>query len=376
MNSKLKTLKLKLSELKHRFCYKYNYDKMAIAMEKYKNCPIEEKKDLFQIKKEIKMLKNYWKCYPTHYFRYELYKKEKSLSDEELKNYIPEFFFYSIFLPQFEDKKYTFLIEEKNITDLYFKGIDIKTPKLLGRIIKNQIFTSIMKKVNIQEFTKSVNALKIERIFFKPVNGQGGYEIDIFNRIENEVYKTKQGKKLDDNYLKNLKNDYIIQKNLKQIEDISKIYPMSINTFRIATENRNGKVRIVCATLRIGKDGKEVDNSAQGGIVLGINIKNGEFKDFATTELCEKFYEHPNTNYIFKDKKIKEWEKIKNFTIEAAKKIPYFCYLGWDVALTEEGPVAIETNLGFGIDHYQIPLGGLREMFVINNPKKYWDEIR
>lgn len=48
MNSKLKTLKLKLSELKHRFCYKYNYDKMAIAMEKYKNCPIEEKKIYFK----------------------------------------------------------------------------------------------------------------------------------------------------------------------------------------------------------------------------------------------------------------------------------------------------------------------------------------
>lgn len=376
LNSKLKILKLKLSELKHRFCYKYNYDKMAIAMEKYKNCPIEEKKDFFQIKKEIKMLKNYWKCYPTHYFRYELYKKEKSLSDEELKNYIPEFFFYHIFLSQFEDKKYTFLIEEKNITDLYFKGLNIASPKVIGRKIANNFFDESFKLIDKEIFLKKIEDLKIKKIFFKPTDGAGGYGIDVFSKRENSNYSTKDGTILDERYLKTLKKDYIIQSGLTQDKKIAEIYPKSINTFRITTENINGKIRVICAVLRLGRDGKEIDNISQGGLILGINIESGEVNNFSITELCEEFYSHPNTRYIFKNKRIKDWEIVKEFAIKSAQKIPYFSYLGWDIALTENGPVAIETNLGFGIDLYQIPLGGLRKMFGIGNPKKYWDEIK
>jgi hypothetical protein len=52
--------------------------------------------------------------------------------------------------------------------------------------------------------------------------------------------------------------------------------------------------------------------------------------------------------------------------------LPQFTYLGWDIALTKEGPLAIETNLGFGLDLYQVSLGGLREAFGIENPKFYW----
>ena len=58
--------------------------------------------------------------------------------------------------------------------------------------------------------------------------------------------------------------------------------------------------------------------------------------------------------------------------MENAKRLPQFTYLGWDIALTRRGPLAIETNLGFGLDSYQIALGGLREPFQISDPQFYW----
>ena len=376
MNSNLKRLKLKLSEFKHRFCYKYNYEKMAIAMKKYKNCPKEEKKEKYQIKREINLLKQYWGCYPTHYFRYELYKKENNLTEEELKNYIPEFFFYNVFLPQFEDKKYKFLIEEKNITDNYFKGLNISCPKVIAKKIKNEFFDENMNYISIDNLLKKIEISDFNKIFFKPTDGEGGYGIDIFSKNAKSIYRKKDGKILDNDYLLSLSNDYIIQPGLIQDKKISEIYSNSINTFRIATENKNGRVRVLCATLRLGKAGSEVDNSAQGGIILGINIENGNVKEYAVTELCEKYYNHPDSKYIFKGKKIEKWDTIKKFAIDSAKKIPYFSYLGWDIALLEDEVVAIETNLGFGIDHYQIPLGGLRKQFNINKPEEFWESLR
>ena len=47
-------------------------------------------------------------------------------------------------------------------------------------------------------------------------------------------------------------------------------------------------------------------------------------------------------------------------------------YIGWDIALTEAGPVALEANSGLGPDLTQMGVGGLRDTFGIDDPKKYW----
>lgn len=169
------------------------------------------------------------------------------------------------------------------------------------------------------------------------------------------------------------KNNFIIQPGLEQDSNVSNIYPYSINTFRITTEYKHDKARILCATLRMGVNSSQVDNSAQGGIITKIDIENDNLGDFATNEECNIFYnKHPNTGFIFKGYKISNWYNIRKFTEECAKKMPQFIYLGWDIALTKNGPVEIETNLGFGLDHYQVSIGGLREIFKINNPDFYW----
>ncbi|MDG6219740.1 MAG: sugar-transfer associated ATP-grasp domain-containing protein, partial [Candidatus Thermoplasmatota archaeon] len=168
------------------------------------------------------------------------------------------------------------------------------------------------------------------------------------------------------------KKDYIIQPGLIQHDELSRIYPHSVNTFRIATENSNGNVRLLCATLRMGQRGMEVDNGTQGGLLVKIDVEKGTFSDYATTEENEYFEKHPDTNFVFKKYQLKNWKDIKEFTIEATQKLSDFAYLGWDIALTDSGPVAIETNFKFGLDHYQVALGGLREILEITDPDFYW----
>lgn len=361
---------LVLRELKHRYSYKRYDEKMRKAMERYKNC--KEKKDINLIKEEINICKRYWKCFPMHYFRYNLYERKCILSNEELLNYIPEFFFYNVFLNKFDSKKYEFLLEDKNITDSFFDGLNIKQAKTIGRIVKGVLINKNFEIVkDIKEIIRTTNALKI---FIKPVDGQGGYGIYIFNKKDGNFY-SESNEILDKKFIDGiLSKDYIIQEALVQSEEISNIYDKSVNTFRIATENLNGNVRVVCATLRMGKDGRQVDNSAQDGLVVGINVYNGEFYSEASTEEGVKYKKHPDSKFEFKNKKILRWNEIKKFAEDSARKLGQFTYLGWDIALTDEGPVAIEANLGFGIDHYQAAIGGIRRNFNIEDPQKYWKE--
>ena len=178
----------------------------------------------------------------------------------------------------------------------------------------------------------------------------------------------------DEDFLVTLgkKNDYIIQVGVLQDPEISRIYPDSVNTCRIITENRNGAARVVCAMLRIGRDHREVDNISSGGICVHIDIKYGTFGDFAMSYDGKKFFRYPDTHFVFRHEKISRWNEIQKFVTESANKLPFFTHLGWDIGLTPAGPVAIEINTAPAIDIMEMISCGLREAFRIVDPDYYW----
>ena len=359
-------------EIRHRLVYEKSYKRMSQAMRRFKEC--RNKKPKSQIRKEMKLCKNFWGCYPLHYFRYDLYKRERQLSERELLNYIPEFFFYTLFLPFYDSEKYSILLADKNITEQFFRSLGIPHPHTICKLINNHIYTSQLVEISYKDVKEELTERNYQKVFVKPVDGQGGYGIYIFNKNDSRQYVTKDNDVLNEEFLDKIgaKNDYIIQPGLDQDPEISKIYPDSMNTFRITTENKNGNLRILCSVLRIGRGGNQVDNISQDGLVLKIDIDTGKVGDHATSEQCEYLEKHPDADFIFKGYKILNWNKTKKFVRESAKKLPQFTYLGWDIALTKNGPLAIETNLGFGLDLYQVALGGLREIFLISNPQFYW----
>jgi len=295
------------------------------------------------------------------------------LSQAELINYVPEFLFYNLFLHYYPGEQYSVMLNDKNIMEQLFRSVEINQPHTICKLINGRLYSSDLKSKSFYEVYCELMEKQYEKIFVKPVDGKGGQGILIFHLSEGNKY-VNDSIEFDENILIEIgkKNNYIIQKGINQREEISKIYPNSVNTFRIATENKKGKTRVVCSALRIGKGGNEVDNASQDGIVVGIDSVTGKCMDYACTEKTEIFYEHPDTKFIFKNYEFVDWNSIKNLALDAAKKLPQFTYLGWDIALAEEGPLAIETNLDFGLDLYQIALGGLKEAFNITDPEKYW----
>lgn len=367
---------LKLRQFKHRITYKYEYPRMKSAIKRYKYC--EDKKSKKQIREEIELCKKYWGCYPLHYFRYNLYKKNNKINERGLINYIPEFFFYKLFLTHYDSEKYSVLLCDKNITEQLFRSVNIEQPYTICKVINGKTYDRLLNEKTFNEINHELNENIYKKIFIKPTDGEGGHGIMIFNLREKHKYANRNNEEFNEAFISAIseKNNYIIQAGVNQNSSIAAIYEDAVNTFRIATENVNGKVRVICSVLRIGRYGSEVDNCSQGGIALGIDDNTGVCKAYAISEDGEIFYKHPDTGFIFENYKIDKWSSIRNFTIDCAAKLPQFTYLGWDIALTEDKPIAIETNLGFGIDLYQFALGGLREVFEINEPDKYWKNGR
>ena len=114
-----------------------------------------------------------------------------------------------------------------------------------------------------------------------------------------------------------------------------------------------------------------VDNSAQGGLSIAINVEDGTFADYATTEHGGGEYEsHPDSGFLFKGNRIGGWDLIKKQVEEYASKLLDFRDVALDVAVLENGVSIIEYNFGYGIDHIQKTIGGIAKILNINPSHK------
>jgi hypothetical protein len=371
--------KIKNSEigmkLKEKIYPKYPEIQFKQAMDRFNVCQNRKKKS--QIRREIHLYKKFWKCYPYDYFLSDLYRADNQITEQEIINYIPGFFWYKLFLPHFTSDKFASIIDNKIITDQMFRSIKISQPETFGFLFNKKLYTSEMILSSSEQIFNKIDKTDPKKIFVKPAEGSGGAGFFIFNKTSSGNYSNRENIFFNENFLSKIggMSDFIIQGGIAQDPEFSDIHPDSVNTCRIVTENKNGNSKVVCAMMRFGRNLLEVDNVSSGGLCIKIDIQNGKVGEYALSYENEKFFEHPDSHFIFKNFKISRWNEIQRFVNKSAEKLPFFAYLGWDITLTTEGPVAIEANQGVGIEALQIANGGLRAPFGIDYPDYYWKNV-
>lgn len=89
---------------------------------------------------------------------------------------------------------------------------------------------------------------------------------------------------------------------------------------------------------------KDITNALQGSIFGIVDLDSG----VVISDLCsyndDVFHEHPDTGFVSKGFEVPYWQDILKLTAEAASVVPQVGYVGWDVAISKDGPVLIEGN--------------------------------
>lgn len=358
----------KLSERNVRNHYTQHYKNEIAHFKQY-----ADKKPKFLMRKEMRSLHKYWGCYPFQYIRYGMYKNTCTFSMQEMKDYIPNYFAYYLFFPEYY-KKHVIVSDDKELTYRVFESMNIPQPVTLFQF-KNQLFYNSKKDIiKDEEVNLAIAESNSKTVFFKPAMGLGGQGIWVFNK-DNGIFKDKENNTLSADLIRQkliISDNYIMQEGIIQHDELNKMYPRAVNTFRIMTKTENGKVKILFAMLRMGQGGNQLDNASLSGLVCKINIKTGEFDELGITSLQRTMTEHPDTKFQFKGYKFPYWDDIMSFITIAAQKVDDLGYIGWDLAYSEDGPLIIEVNAGAGLEYLQDSHGGVREAYEINNPKTYW----
>lgn len=237
------------------------------------------------------------------------------------------------FVKQLNEKEYWHLFNNKNEFNDMFR-----------EFLKREYIYPISSKKD-----ETINFMKKHKIFFaKPNDGQCGKNIEKidandWNNDFEKIYSHLQECKLE-----------LLEEPVKQCEEMNKLNLSSVNTTRmVSVMNEKGEITILATFVRIG-NGKVVDNFNSGGMTAKVDTKTGIIVENAVNKNGKLFEKHPITGTTIKGFQIPFWNEAKELVKMAAKKSPHIRYVGWDVAMSVNGPVLIEGNQFPGHDIYQV----------------------
>jgi Sugar-transfer associated ATP-grasp len=177
---------------------------------------------------------------------------------------------------------------------------------------------------------------------------------------DGEAYRDSGGRRVVAAKLADVfsKEDCLVQPFLENHPDIAQVTNGALASLRIVTGlNERAEAEFIASTLSLPHGVRE---TSVAGILCSIERESGcvwqaAFPDGSRVK-C-----HPDTGLPCVGITLPFWHQSIELVQRAhAAAFPRFPFLGWDVALTKNGPILLETNSGWGAIFHQMldgPLG-------------------
>lgn len=250
---------------------------------------------------------------------------------------VGNFYKYSSFERRkiFTYKHWNYVVNNFNDTDSieYLKN-KIKFNTLFKDYIgRDWLYSKSMSIEDFKEFCR-----KNKKAIIKPMDGLEGNGVEM---IELPVFKNES--EFKNEFLKFKEKDLLIEEVIAQHPQMI-FGNSSVNTIRVYTVMNADTVSIIKTVVRAGVGDSIVDNSHSGGCAYEVDKELGYIISPYYAANRKSSFVHPNTDICMLGRKIPFWNEVLSICNDAAKKIPKCQYIGWDVAITENGPLLIEGN--------------------------------
>lgn len=141
----------------------------------------------------------------------------------------------------------------------------------------------------------------------------------------------------------------IFESVVHQTDQFAAFNASSVNTVRFMTAlYPDGSAKVIATFMKIGRDGRCVDNAGGGGNVdVCVDVATGEIRyaiRFDGWRQVQDIDVHPDSGNLLNGVVIENWESVKAEVTRFQQAFPYCKVAGWDIAITDEGPVVIEVN--------------------------------
>lgn len=211
--------------------------------------------------------------------------------------------------------------------------------------------------------TYKADGLPARDLFIKPAKGKGGRGCEKWLHRDGR-YEGPAGQLLTEAALRAhilalaaRRGRYLIQECLANHPDLMR-FGSGLTSLRITTcKTEPGGFEVTNAVLKMSlAAGSSVDNFHQGGVVCRVDVATGEVGpawDNWIKRPCVLHHQHPATGAAIAGMFLPCWPETVAMVAKAASLFPDRIMIGFDVAITDRGPVIIEGNVQQGSDMVQ-----------------------
>jgi hypothetical protein len=201
-------------------------------------------------------------------------------------------------------------------------------------------------------------------LFVKPLNGRGGRGCERWQYRGDGAYRDQGGNTRNATelvaHLRRLAaaRPMLVQQAMQAHPELKKLSVNVLTSCRMMTvKNEQGGFEATHAVFKSStKPEAIVDNFHKGGIVSRVDIRTGELgpaSDAGIGQPCVWYDTHPLTGAEINGRVLPQWAETVALVTKAHAAFPDRITIGWDVAISDQGPVIIEGNVQSGCDMIQ-----------------------
>lgn len=283
----------------------------------------------------------------------EYYQFEFEKRDEEFRKSFLGLNEQRFYLDYLNPVKYYSLARNKYLAHKMLEDTGVRKSELYCYYQPEARFISSNEKASDREgVLRILKNKKVQSCVIKTTESSHGDNVWVINAIEfrddDAVMMRFDGESL---LLSSIlgKEALIFESVVKQTKQFAAFNESSVNTVRFMTTlYPDGLARVIATFIKIGRAGKCVDNAGGGGNVdVCVDTETGELKyaiQYDGWRNIKEIEKHPDSGNQLNGVMIENWQAIKEEVRKFQQAFPYCKAAGWDIAITDDGPVVIEVN--------------------------------
>lgn len=202
--------------------------------------------------------------------------------------------------------------------------------------------------------------------FVKPIDGKGGKNIERWDHVGAGRYQGSSGGLVEsaDIIARIAAESWVaprfIQPRIANHPALHQLANGALATVRALTcLDERGRPELIGAVMRMAVgDNHVVDNLHAGGIAAGIDLATGELgpaSNLGADVRLGWIERHPDSGARISGFRLPCWDRLRPFAEHAHGGFADRVLIGWDIALTADGPVLVEANGAPDLDIMQRP---------------------
>ncbi|MCM2561616.1 hypothetical protein M8744_05610 [Lutimaribacter sp. EGI FJ00013] len=258
-------------------------------------------------------------------------------------------------------------LTKKPFTEALISKLGFPTTETQAILSCNASYGSIPSLRTAAEIETFLSEKARYPIFVKPEAGSGSVGsalVEQFDRSTGELQLLNGSKitvrKFSEEIFEDYAAGFLIQSAIQQHPALYNVTGSAVGTIRVVTVLRDEEPEILYTLWKIPSPTAMSDNYWQDGSMLAeLDRKTGQIIQCrkGTGPCLEQPETHPESGKVFRQVEIPHWDEVRDMTTRCHALFPHFGVLGWDVAITESGPMIVECNVNPHHTLYQLATG-------------------